>query len=296
MAQSISTTCPRDELERGSEEILLSEAKYKLVGKIVLDLKPSAFVTQLSRLSKVDLLVVMNADRYRTDSWCLKKVSTSGKVLREFCNFLTEPEIAVVSTDEFLVVHLKELYYCHGNNRLHNVETFTGNIGCSCLGYVDNHLFYVRQNKEIVIRIFNGKPRGRTSQTHVSTAINHASTAKLYANGVMENGTGVIYISGPVSLNANQITKLSLTGEVMMVYNDLRFPASWPIAATGDGHLFVGLEGCIKIIVPEMDRSVTVLDSKDGVYNTVALCYCPEQKLLYVGNDGSEEIMVFGVN
>lgn len=295
MAQSISTTCPRDELIRGSEEISLSEAKYELVGNIVLDLGPSSTVTQLSRLSKVDLLVVMNADRY-INSWRVKKVSTSGKVLKEFGNFYYKPEIAVVSTDEFLAIDCRGLYYCHGNNDRQVVETFIETINCSCLGYVDNHLFYVRQNKEIVIRIFNGKPRGRTSQTHVSTAINHSSTAKLYANGVMENGTGVIYISGPVSLNANQITKLSLTGEVMMVYNDLRFPASAPIAATGDGHLFVGLESCIKIIVPEMDRSVTVLDSKDGVNNTVALCYCPEQKLLYVGNDGSEEIMVFGVN
>lgn len=297
MTQSCSTIRFSEELEYGSEEISFSEAEYKLVGKFFVDCVPVENVTKLYRHSKGEpVLVTEEKDENYQPFWCVKKVSTSGKVLTDFRSFLSEPEVAVVSTDEYFVANCEGVYYCHGNGDRQHVDNFTKGITCSCLGYVDDHLFYVRHNKEMVIKVFKGKPRSRISQTHVSIALNHSSKAKLYVSAVKEYDTGVIYVCGPASLNCNQITKLSLTGEVMMVYNDWKFPASAPIAAASDGHLFVCFERHLQIIMPEMDRAVHVLVSNGDIGSPIAMCYCSEERKLYMCGKWSKEIMVISIN
>lgn len=301
MAKSSSTECLHQELVRGSEECSLSEAKFKLVGKIVVDCGSPLHIKQLSKVAKGELLIVIEAN----GMWTARKVLTSSKVLGLPVVYGSgaEVKLAVMSRDELVVYDRNGLgyfYYESGTESYsrQNVDLYP-DFKCIGIGYVDGHLICVFNNEKLIFKVIKGKLYGRNTETCVPTGIDlNVYNGKMYVSAVKEKGVGVVYVSGPAIFRFNQITKLSLDGQVLAVYNDWRYYGRDAplIAASGDGHLFVGFHDCIQIIAPEMDRAVTVLDSKDGISTPVAMCYCSEEKQLYVCNHDSKEIMVFGEN
>lgn len=301
MAKSSSAEYLHEELGRGSEESSLLEAKFKLVGKIVVDWGSPFHIKQLSKVAKGDLLIVIKANNICT----VGKVLTSSKVLGLSGVYVSgaKMELAVMSRDELVVYDSNSFnyfYYESGTKSYSRqiLDLYHG-FNCTGIGYVDGHLICVCNNEQIVIKVIKGKLYGRSTNTCVLTGIYpNMYDGKLYVSAVKEKSVGVVYVSGPATFRSNQITKLSLDGQVLAVYNEWRYCGRDAplIAASGDGHLFVGFHDCIQIIAPEMDRAVTVLDSKDGISTPVAMCYCSEEKQLYVCNHDSKEIMVFGEN
>ena len=171
------------------------------------------------------------------------------------------------------------------------------------LSYVDGNNVWVMNGKKLVIQTVKGKVNS-TSQISVDTAqkveisiSNSQPICNKYISAVQENGNGFIYMTGFAGFNSNQISKLSLKGQVVMVYNDWDFLLAGEISATGDGHVFVCFprENCIRLVRPDMKAARTVLDEDDGLLSPAAICYCSEERRLYVCNSGSSVIMVFAL-
>lgn len=205
MAGSDASVSLSEELEGGSEEIPLSEAKFKLVGKITVDCEPSVNINQLSKCSKDELFLVV---REKYNLWVIKKVSTSGQVLHNISSCDIDSDVAVVSKDAFLISRNKTLY--HYNESRPSKVRFSQ--GCTSIGYIDGHLAFVRENK-LIIKVIAGKLCGSFTQACVDAGYNE----KTYISAVKENGIGFFYVSCSASLNSNQITKLSLDGRIMSV-------------------------------------------------------------------------------
>ena len=156
---------------------------------------------------------------------------------------------------------------------------------CYKLRVLDGYQVFSYRDGTIRIKIQKGDCRGRKPSILVE------NESKDYQfnrdiSVVKENDTHVVYVSGIRGDTTNQITKMSMSGEILKVYNDWNFSNAGSIAATGDGHLFVCFpeENCIHLLTPEMDRGITVLDSTDGICKPTAISFCSEQRKLYVAN------------
>jgi len=146
----------------------------------------------------------------------------------------------------------------------------------------------------VVIKTLKGKVQGRSTER----TIDPGGNGNRYVSAVQEKGFVFIYITGPLDAHTDQLTKLSLNGNIVMVYNDWTLTNARDIAATGDGHVFVCFpeQHCIKLNRPDMKAAIRVLDHSDGVQLAEAILYCSEEKRLPMGNSRSKDIMVFGIN
>jgi len=155
---------------------------------------------------------------------------------------------------------------------------------CYKLRVLDGYQVFSYRDGTIRIKIQKGDCRGRKPSILVENESKDQFSRDIRV--VKENDTHVVYVSGIMGDTTYQITKMSMSGEILKVYNDWNFSVAGSIAATGDGHLFVCFpeENCIHLLTPEMDRGITVLDSTDGICKPTAISFCSEQRKLYVAN------------
>lgn len=120
------------------------------------------------------------------------------------------------------------------------------------IAMLDDYIILTSKSGSTMIKLLKGSPKhcknksviivesDRTKEERASDSRNR------YISAVKERGIGVIYVSDRARFDTD--TKLSLDGEVLKVYKDWDFTDAGPIAATGDGHLFVCFqyENCIQ--------------------------------------------------
>ena len=296
-----------EDLYQGSEEIPFTASKFTRLPDIDLE---SMFednfyidrnvqcVIQLSR----NKFIVSMTDRtiYEID------LTTSGRVTSEMIGW---GRLEKISENNFISgCNTILVYWSKTNNDWKSTSIETTN-SCLDVGFVDGYLVLTFIDGSVMIKQLKGKCQDRKSiivahvrgeyETHDLLEANRLmKNSTRYVSAVNENGTPVIYVSDAASLTTNQITKLSVEGKELMVYNDLAFQDAGPIAATGDGHLFVCFpdQCCIQLLTPDMDKGVTVLDQTDDISRPVQIWYNSEEKKMYILNEDSLSIMVFEIN
>lgn len=253
----------------------------------------------LFKLSKDRLLVSFENS--------LLEISTSGIVIR-CVNDQGLKSIAASSTGTCVGenMHSLKLFSATAIDSSSNPCIFGGPGGFEskkihAVALLDDYIILTSLDGSVMVKLLKGVPDKGKSQIMVESFKEEQETTennrKRYISAVKENGIGVIYVSDKARLDTNQITKMSLEGEVLKVYNDWTFTAAGPIAATGDGHLFVCFpeQSVIQLLTEEMDEGITVLNKGNEIRSPTAMCYCSEEMKLYVCNAGSMDIMVFKI-
>lgn len=306
MAVSFSKSSFVRDIELGSEEIPLTAANFKLIKSIDISSYCSRHshnpLKRIIKLSK-DKLLLSNGES-------LLVLTTSGRVEQSLDEQYLEG-IASSSTGRCIGIRRNNLIPFYATNiDTKNKNGFSLDSSTPVyktihdIAMLDDYIILTSTDGSTMIKLLKGSPKHCKNksvfivESDRTMEERESDSRDRYISAVKEKGTGVIYVSDTARFDTDQITKLSLDGEVLKVYNDWDFTNAGPIAATGDGHLFVCFqyENCIQLLTPQMDRGVTVLDESDGIVSPSAICYCPEEKKLYVWNKEEFKILVFAIN
>ena len=273
----------RQDLGSGSDEIPLTEASFVRVKDMdILHVVDGRYdVTDIIKLSNSTFLIAVS-------DGTVTNVSGQGKKKRQwsFSN-ASFTSVAEMSEGKYLGVDgVCGLVFSFTDDTTTATQMSSRKTEqCYKLRVLDGYQVFSYRYGTIRIKIQKGDCRGR------KPSILEENESKDYQfdrdiSVVKENDTHVVYVSGIRGDTTNQITKMSMSGEILKVYNDWNFSDAGSIAATGDGHLFVCFpeENCIHLLTPEMDRGITVLDSTDGICKPTAISFCSEQRKLYVAN------------
>jgi len=113
-----------------------------------------------------------------------------------------------------------------------------------------------------------------------------------YVIAVTENEKEVIYVSDN---GTNLLTKLSMTGQVLLTYRDDDLQEPGPVSATDDGHVLIcGAESNnVQVVSMSGKKVCTLLCKKNELDFPRGVCYNDLTKTMYVNCRCSSKIMVF---
>lgn len=284
------------DLEKGSEEISLSEAKFVTAENIQFPFEYSAksvvvgitkstigkiifFVRRMCEYTGTKSTAVCIMDTSATNAKPFKSLSLLGEM--HSITSLSQEKIILAANDYLVTVSV------NGNIFKRLRQT----LSCECydITYVENRLVFVYEGGLGIWNISG------VEEPVIKVKIpNITQPSAFKVSAVTENGCGAIYVFGQPSLGGNLVTKFSLMGKFINAFNNLDFTNAGGICPSGDDHLFMSFpeENCIRFLVPDMSRAVKVIN----IINPKAVCYCNESRRLFVHAGNEKYLQVHNIH
>lgn len=283
--------------EQGSEELSITSARFsrttdlKLygLGKSKYGRINHSCISDIARLSKDKLIIVDNSSR-RCSVVTFAGPST-GQI--DYINLpgqgslrtaVSSPRIAVSPHNRAFVSSPDVLFFLSTSPTLTVLRAIDLHKPCLGVGFADNHLVLNFKDSIGIRGCVKGWQSGGQNVIVKGQGGDSCFRNITDVKVVIENGNPVIYVADTPGFDTTLLTKLSIRGDVLATYNDLEIVSPSGICPTGDGNVLVcNTSGnSILVLSPGMRDAKVVLDAKDGIRVPQAICFCPEEKKLFV--------------
>lgn len=276
--------------EQGSEELSITSARFSRTtdlnlhkqGKNVYDGINHAYISDIARLSK-DKIILVDNKLNRCVVMTFAGPST-GEI--NYINLQGQGpmRIAVSSDNRAFVSSPNVLFLLSTSPILRVLRKIDLHKPCFGVGSADNHLVLNFKDSIGIRGCVKGWQSGGQNVIVKGQGGDSCFRNITDVKVVIENGNPVIYVADTPGFDTTLLTKLSIRGDVLATYNDLEIESPSSICPTGDGNVLVcNTSGnSILVLSPGMRDAKVVLDAKDGIHLPQAICFCPEEKKLFV--------------